>query len=93
MRLLEIVHPAAHTLVDIARSQDAEVGDGTTSVVLFAVEILRQVKPLIEENVSPQTIIEGIREAAQMAIARVKKLAVTVDDSNPVYTMLNRGWC
>ena len=40
MKLLDIVHPAARTLVDIAKSQDAEVGDGTTSVVLLAGEIL-----------------------------------------------------
>ncbi len=41
MKLLEIVHPAANTLVEIARSQDSEVGDGTTSVVLLAGELLR----------------------------------------------------
>jgi len=44
MRLLDIVHPAAKTLVDISMSQDAEVGDGTTSVVLLAGEILKQVR-------------------------------------------------
>ena len=41
LKLLEIVHPAARTLVDIAKSQDAEVGDGTTSVVVLASELLR----------------------------------------------------
>ena len=57
MRQLDIVHPAARTLVDIARAQDAEVGDGTTSVVVFAGELLREAKPYIEENVPAQTII------------------------------------
>ena len=48
--LLDIVHPAAKTLVDIARSQDNEVGDGTTSVVLTAGELLKQAKGFIEEG-------------------------------------------
>ena len=42
MKLLDVVHPAAKTLVDIAKSQDAEVGDGTTSVVILAGEFLKQ---------------------------------------------------
>lgn len=46
MKLLDIVHPAAKTLVDIAKSQDAEVGDGTTTVVLLAGEFLKQVSYL-----------------------------------------------
>lgn len=49
MKLLDIVHPAAKTLVDIAKSQDAEVGDGTTSVVILACEFLKQCKPFVEE--------------------------------------------
>ncbi|CAH2207807.1 jg6301, partial [Pararge aegeria aegeria] len=48
--LLDIVHPAAKTLVDIAKSQDAEVGDGTTSVVIIAGELLKRLKPFIEEG-------------------------------------------
>ena len=47
LRLLDIVHPAGKALVDISRSQDAEVGDGTTSVALLAAELLNEVKNLI----------------------------------------------
>lgn len=46
MKLLDIVHPAAKTLVDIAKSQDAEVGDGTTTVVLLCGELLNQTKKI-----------------------------------------------
>merc|ERR1719231_2074702 len=53
MKLLDIVHPAAKTLVDIARSQDSEVGDGTTTVVLLAGEFLREVRSFVEEGVHP----------------------------------------
>ena len=66
LKLLDIVHPAARTLVDIARAQDAEVGDGTTSVVLLAAELLKQVRGFIEEGVSPHIIMKGFRQASQL---------------------------
>ena len=61
MKLLEIVHPAVKTLVDIARSQDAEVGDGTTTVVLLCGEFLREAKPFIEDGVHPMNIIRAFK--------------------------------
>lgn len=66
MKLLDVIQPAAKTLVDIARSQDAEVGDGTTSVVLLAGELLKEVKGFIEEGVSPHVLITGFRRATQL---------------------------
>lgn len=53
INLLEINHPAAKTLVDIAKSQDNEVGDGTTSVTLLAGELLKESKGFIEEGMHP----------------------------------------
>jgi len=82
MKLLQIVHPAACTLVDIARSQDAEVGDGTTSVVLLAGEMLRECKPYVEDGVHPQTIIKAIRTACDMAVAKMEEIAVRLTDKN-----------
>ncbi|BGP23702.1 T-complex protein 1 subunit eta [Rhodotorula toruloides] len=82
LKLLDVVHPAAKTLVDIARAQDAEVGDGTTSVVLLAAELMREARPFIEDGVSPHVIIKGYRKAAELAVARVKELAVTVQASD-----------
>lgn len=69
LKLLDIVHPAARTLVDIARAQDAEVGDGTTSVVLIAAQLLKEIKGYIEEDVSPHIIMKGFRQAAQLVRA------------------------
>lgn len=69
LKLLDVVHPAARTLVDIARSQDAEVGDGTTSVVLLATQLLKEIRAYIEEGVSPHAIIKGFRQASEMVIA------------------------
>lgn len=83
LKLLDIVHPAARTLVDIARAQDAEVGDGTTSVVLLAAEILKEVRPYIEEGVGVHVIIKGLREARNLAIKKINEIAVNIDKSNP----------
>jgi T-complex protein 1 subunit eta len=80
--MLDIVHPAGKAIVDIARSQDAEVGDGTTSVVLLAGELLKEAKPFIEEGVPPQVIIQGFRKASQLATNKIKEIAITVERSN-----------
>jgi T-complex protein 1 subunit eta len=53
VNLLDIVHPAARVLVDIAKAQDNEVGDGTTSVTLLTGELLKEAKPYIEEGIHP----------------------------------------
>ncbi|XP_065354843.1 T-complex protein 1 subunit eta [Calliphora vicina] len=79
MKLLDIVHPAAKTLVDIAKSQDAEVGDGTTSVVLLAGEILKQVKPFVEEGVHPRIIIKAIRKSLQLCMDKINEMAVHIE--------------
>lgn len=75
------MHPAARILTDIARSQDAEVGDGTTSVVVLAGEILREVRELVEQGVSSQTIIKGLRTSSAMAVNKIKEIAVDMIDS------------
>ena len=79
MRLLEIVHPAAQMMVDISMSQDAEVGDGTTSVVLLAAEFLKQAKGYVEEDVHPQIIVRAYRRACRLAVDRLKELMVGVE--------------
>jgi T-complex protein 1 subunit eta len=84
MKLLDVVHPAAKTLVDIAKSQDSEVGDGTTSVVLLAVEFLKEAKPYAEQGVHPQIIIRAYRKACELAKNKIKELSVNVDSSDKV---------
>ena len=82
MKLMDVVHPAAKTLVDIAKSQDAEVGDGTTSVVLLAGEFLKQIKPFIEEGVHPRTIIKAVRRSLQLCLEKIAELSVKVSKDN-----------
>lgn len=79
---MDIVHPAARALVDVARAQDAEVGDGTTSVVVLAGELLKQAKPYVEENVAPQVIIRAYRMAAELAAGKINSLAVPIPREN-----------
>merc|ERR1719483_1068633 len=76
IKLLDIVHPAAKILVDIARAQDDEVGDGTTSVVLLACEFLRMAKPFIEDGVHPRVIVSGYRRACAVVLEKLKELSV-----------------
>jgi T-complex protein 1 subunit eta len=85
MKLLDIVHPAAKALVDIARSQDNEVGDGTTTVVVLAGEFLKEVRSFIEEGVSPRVIIRGYREAGRLAVEKVKEIAVKIERNDEMY--------
>ena len=84
LKLLDIVHPAARTLVDIARAQDAEVGDGTTSVVLLAGEILKEIKGFVEDGVGTWVIQRGLREGARLAVEKINEIAVAIDKSDPV---------
>ena len=88
MKLLEIAHPAAQTLVDISLSQDAEVGDGTTSVVLLAAELLQQMKPFLEEDVSAQIIMQHLRAAGALAVQKIQQLAVPCENQDAVRDML-----
>jgi len=82
IQLLDIVHPAAKTLVDIAKSQDNEVGDGTTSVVLFAGELLKQSKEFIDEGMHSSVIMAGYREAMRMCIERTKEISLKIADKS-----------
>jgi len=79
IKLLDIVHPAAKTLCDIAKSQDDEVGDGTTSVCLLAGEFLKSIKTYVEDGIHPQTIIKGFREAQTEALKKLQELSIPID--------------
>ena len=87
MKLLDIVHPAARILTDIARSQDAEVGDGTTSVVVLAGEVLKEMKDFVEQGVSTQTIIKGLRRAGAMAVNKIKEISVNTGEAEKEETL------
>ncbi|GAB2276526.1 T-complex protein 1 subunit beta [Dionaea muscipula] len=76
LKSLHIDNPAAKVLIDISKAQDDEVGDGTTSVVVLAGELLREAEKLIALNIHPMTIIAGYRMAAECALNALLKRVV-----------------
>ncbi len=83
LKEMDIEHPAAKMMVEIAKTQDEEVGDGTTSAVVIAGELLKRAEDLLEQGVHPTLIVAGYRLAAEKAYTVLKKMAkgVTPDDA------------
>lgn len=80
LSLLDIEHPAGKILVDLAQQQDREVGDGTTSVVLVAAELLRRANELVKNRIHPTTIITGYRLALREAVKYMNEnISIKVD--------------
>ena len=79
LRSIVVDNPAAKVLIDISRTQDDEVGDGTTSVAVLAGELLREAEKLIQLRIHPMVIIEGWRRA--VAVARAALEASSLDHS------------
>ncbi|CAL9782117.1 unnamed protein product [Musa acuminata subsp. burmannicoides] len=80
LKMLEVEHPAAKVLVELAELQDREVGDGTTSVVILAAELLKRANDLVRNKIHPTSIISGYRLAMREACKYVdEKLAVKVE--------------
>src|SRR3990167_7870503 len=79
---MNVEHPAAKMMVEIAKTQDEEVGDGTTSAVVIAGELLKKALELLDQDVHASTIITGYKSASQQAIESLYDVAenVHVDD-------------
>jgi len=75
---MDIQHPAAKMMVEVSKTQDDEVGDGTTSAVIIAGELLGKAEDLIDKNVHPTVIIDGYRKAAEKALEVLEKIAIPV---------------
>jgi thermosome len=75
---MDIQHPAAKMMVEVAKTQDEEVGDGTTTAVVIAGELLGKAEDLIEKNVHPTLIIDGYRKASEKALETLEKIAISV---------------
>lgn len=76
---MEIEHPVAKMIVEIARTQESEVGDGTTTAVIIAGELLKHAEVLLDRNIHPTVLNKGYRLAAVKAAEILKELATTVD--------------
>jgi len=78
LKEMDIEHPAAKMMVEIAKTQDQEVGDGTTTAVVLAGELLKQAEDLLEQEIHPTVIAAGYRAAADKSMEILKALAVSV---------------
>jgi len=82
LKELDIEHPAAKMVVEVAKTQDNECGDGTTSAVVLAGELLKRSESLIDENVHPTVISNGFRLAANEAVKILKGLGLQVSPTD-----------
>jgi T-complex protein 1 subunit alpha len=80
LKQLEVTHPAAKVLCELSQIQDREVGDGTTSVVILAAELLRRGNELVKNNIHPTSVMSGYRLALKESVKYIQShLAVKVD--------------
>ncbi|KAI9002267.1 chaperonin Cpn60/TCP-1 family [Gaertneriomyces semiglobifer] len=79
LREVEVAHPAAKSMIELSRTQDEEVGDGTTSVIILAGEVLASALPFLERNIHPITIIAAFKHALEDALKILKDVSVEVN--------------
>ena len=79
LKEIDVEHPAAKMMVEVAKTQDDMVGDGTTTAVVLAGELLRKAEELLDQNIHPTVLVSGYRKAAQMAIEALDKIGTSVN--------------
>lgn len=82
LREIQVQHPAAKSMIEISRTQDEEVGDGTTSVIILAGEMLAVAEHFLEQQMHPTVIIGAYRKALDDMITALKKISTPVDIGN-----------
>jgi thermosome len=82
---MDIQHPAAKMMVEVAKTQDNEAGDGTTTAVIISGELLNKAQELVEKNVHPTIIIDGYKKASEKALEVLEKIAILVDLNSSDY--------
>jgi thermosome len=85
---IDVQHPAAKMMIEVAKTQDKEVGDGTTTAVLLAGELLKKASELLEDNIHPSIIVTGYQKAAEKALETLEKVSKDVD-MDDVETLMN----
>jgi len=90
LREIEVGHPAAKSMIELSRTQDEEVGDGTTTVIILAGEILAQALPQLEKNIHPVVIIAAFKRALADAIEIIEEISlpVDIDDDKAMYSII-----
>lgn len=79
---IEVEHPAAKMMVEVAKTQDDMVGDGTTTAVVLASELLKKAEELLDQNIHPTILVGGYRKAAAKAIEVIENIATPIDTND-----------
>ncbi len=82
LKEIDVQHPAAKMMVEISKTTDNEVGDGTTSAVVLAGALLERAEDLISKDVHPTVIVDGYGNAAQKALEVLEKVAIKVSPTD-----------
>src|SRR5512136_1201632 len=82
LKEIEVEHPAAKMMVEIAKTQDDMVGDGTTTAVVLAGELLKRAEELLDQNIHPTILVSGYRKAAVKAVEAINKVAWPVEEDD-----------
>jgi thermosome len=82
LKEIDVEHPAAKMVVEVAKTQDDMVGDGTTTAVVLAGELLGKAEELLDQNIHPTVIVAGYRKASQKALENLDKISIGVDLDN-----------
>lgn len=88
LREIDVSHPAAKSMIELSRTQDEEVGDGTTSVIIVAGELLKLAQPFLARNMHPKNIVIAYIRALECALKALDDIAIEVDITDRVQ-MLN----
>jgi thermosome len=81
---IDVEHPAAKMMVEVAKTQDDEVGDGTTTAVILAGELLKNAEDLLEQGIHPTIIVSGYRKALEKAKETLIKIGIEIDPTNKI---------
>lgn len=82
MKELDVQHPAAKMLVEVAKTQDNEVGDGTTTAVVLTGALLENAEKLLDKDVHPTVIVEGYKKASEKAMEILRELGEKIDPND-----------
>jgi thermosome len=85
LKEIDIEHPIAKMLVEVAKSVDNEAGDGTKSVVVLAGSLIENAEELFNKDVHPAIVVEGFREASKKAIEFLKKISIEIDPKDKAF--------
>ena len=85
LKEMDVAHPAAKMVIEVAKTVDSEVGDGTTTSAVLTGDLLKQAETLLDQKIHPTTIISGYRKATQKALEVIDQVAETVDPADKDY--------